>query len=69
LRGAADRLVGLAAARGDRGQMAFERRRLLVGVEAGRLYRFGGDAGLRLGPGQIADQHPDIDPGIGRGLF
>ena len=62
LRGAADHLVGLAAARGERGELAFQRRRLLVGGEAGLLHRLGGGARLLLGPRQIAHQHADIDP-------
>ena len=62
LRGAADHLVGLAAARGERRQLAFERRRLLMGAEAGLLHRLGDRAGLLLGARQVADQHADIDP-------
>ena len=62
LRRAAGRLVRLAAARGERGELAFQRHRLLVRGEAGLLHRLAGGAGLRLGLGQVAHQHADIDP-------
>ena len=62
LRGAARDLVGLAALGGQRGELAFERAGLLVRGEARLLHRLGGGARLRLGLGQIAHQHADIDP-------
>jgi len=62
LRGSARRLVRLAAARGERGELAFQRQRLLVRAEAGLLHRLGGGAGLRLDLGQVAHQHADVDP-------
>ena len=60
LRRAAGLLVGLAAARLQRGELAFERAGLFERAEAGRLHRLGGGARLRLGFGQVAHQHADI---------
>ena len=66
LRRAAQRLVRLASARGERREMAFQRRRLLVRGEAGGANRLGRGARLRFRLGQIAEQHAEIDPGAGR---
>ena len=69
LRRAADHLVGLAAARGERGELGFERAGLAVGGEAGFLHRLGDGARLLLGARQIVEQHADIDlGGVGRGV-
>ena len=54
LRGAADTLVRLAAAGGERGELAFERAGLPVGGEPGLLHRLGDGARLLLGARQIA---------------
>ena len=62
LRRAAGALVGLARPRAQRRELAFERGRLLVRAEARLLHRLGGGARLRLGLGQVAHQHADIDP-------
>ena len=62
LRGAACDLVRLAALGGQSGELALERTRLLMGGEARLLHRLGGGAGLRLGLGQVRQQHADVDP-------
>ena len=69
LRGAADHLVGLAAARDQRRQLAFERAGLLMRAEPGLLHRRGNRARLLLGARQIVQQHADIDLGGVGGRF
>ena len=66
---AAEHLVGVAAARGERGELGLERARLAMGVEARFLHRLGDGARLLLGPRQIVEEDSDIDlGGVGRGV-
>jgi hypothetical protein len=67
LRRAAD-LVRLAAARGERGELAFQRPACSCAASPACLHRLGGGARLLLGLGQVAHQHADIDPRGGGGM-
>ena len=58
-----DRLVGLAAPRGEGGELAFERACLLMGAEPRLAHRSGNGARLLFGARQIVEQHADINPG------